>query len=65
MPVRALCPCAKGSNGQAGEARAAKLWHSCTSVSDIEGGGRVNLAKCGALGANTLHTLTGFPGLGI
>jgi len=42
-----------------------ELWHSCTNPGDIAGGEAVNLAKCRGLGANSLHTLTGFPGLGI
>jgi len=42
-----------------------KLWQSCTIRRDIATKLRAILANLGALDANTLHTLTGFPGLGM
>jgi hypothetical protein len=42
-----------------------KLWQSCTIGSDIAPERFRLLARRGGLGANTLHTLSGFPGLGI
>jgi hypothetical protein len=42
-----------------------KLWQSCTIARDIDAMRFRRLAQMGSADANTLHTLSGFPGLGM
>jgi hypothetical protein len=47
------------------EGNGKKLWQSCTIEHDIALWRFRHLAQMGAKEANTLHTLSGFPGLGM
>ena len=47
------------------EGNGEKLWQSCTIERDIAVWRFRHLAQMGAKEANTLHTLSGFPGLGM
>jgi len=47
------------------EGNGEKLWQSCTIERDIAVWRFRRLAQMGAKEANTLHTLSGFPGLGM
>lgn len=47
------------------EGNGEKLWQSCTIGRDIAVKRFRHLAQKGAKEANTLHTLSGFPGLGM
>jgi hypothetical protein len=47
------------------EGNGEKLWQSCTIEHDIAVWRFRHLAQMGGKEANTLHTLSGFPGLGM